>query len=156
MAAPANLFVFVIVGKGDTPLYEADLSAPGKREDSPHYDQFIIHQALDAVDEYVWQTQSMYLKNCDSFRDLLVSAFCTAGHVKLMLLHKNRGSSEGIRNFFTEVHELFLRVLMNPLYEVNGLITKSRREQLNSPFSPSNLHEIGCTAEERRHHEQDL
>lgn len=119
----SSVFVLVIVGKGDMPLYEADVSSPGQRDDSPHYDQFIIHQALDAVDEQVWQTQAMYLKNCDSFRDFLVSAYCTAGHTKFLLLHKNRGSHEGIRSFFSELHELYLRVLLNPLYEPNGLIT---------------------------------
>ncbi|PHJ16199.1 mbp-1 interacting protein-2a family protein [Cystoisospora suis] len=140
MSTTSNIFVLVIVGKGDTPLYEADLSSPGKREDSPHYDQFIIHQALDAVDEYVWQTQSMYLKNCDSFRDFLVSAYCTAGHVKFLLLHKNRGSNEGIKNFFADLHELFLRVLINPLYEVNGLITSQSFDQLVRAAAKKHLH----------------
>ncbi|EPR58439.1 mbp-1 interacting protein-2a family protein [Toxoplasma gondii TgCatPRC2] len=140
MSTTSSVFVLVIVGKGDTPLYEADLSSPGKREDSPHYDQFIIHQALDAVDECVWQTQSMYLKNCDSFRDFLVSAYCTAGHVKFLLLHKNRGSNEGIKNFFSDVHELFLRVLINPLYEVNGLITSQSFDQLVRAAAKKHLH----------------
>lgn len=49
------LYCFCIVGKCDTPLYERDLSPPGRRDDTPHLDEFIMHAALDVVDELAWQ-----------------------------------------------------------------------------------------------------
>eukprot|EP00442_Polarella_glacialis_P031035 CAMPEP_0115132710 /NCGR_PEP_ID=MMETSP0227-20121206/53938_1 /TAXON_ID=89957 /ORGANISM="Polarella glacialis, Strain CCMP 1383" /LENGTH=67 /DNA_ID=CAMNT_0002538601 /DNA_START=33 /DNA_END=233 /DNA_ORIENTATION=- len=57
----ANVYVLIIVAKDDNPVYEADLSTVGTREDSPHLDQFVIHAALDVVDEMVWGTSAMFL-----------------------------------------------------------------------------------------------
>jgi len=42
--------------------------------------------------------------------------------IKFMLLHDAR-NDDGIRNFFQEVHELYLRVVLNPFYQVNSPIT---------------------------------
>jgi len=38
-----------------------------------------------------------------------VSTFLTAGNVKLMLLHTGK-SEDGIRNFFQDVYELYVKV----------------------------------------------
>ena len=45
----------------------------------------------------------------DKFNDLLVSCYSTAGHTRLLLLHDSRQSEEGLRAFFTEVHELYVK-----------------------------------------------
>ena len=100
----------------------AALACASQKEDTSHLNQFIIHAALDMVDDAVWGTQSMLFKNVDKFNDFLVSAFVTAGHVKLMLLHDVR-NEDGIRSFFHEVHELYVKLLMNSFYEPNTPIT---------------------------------
>nr|CAG8536048.1 15412_t:CDS:2 [Entrophospora candida]CAG8590443.1 2314_t:CDS:2 [Entrophospora candida] len=45
-----------------------------------------------------------------------------ASDIKLMLLHETK-NEDGIRNFFNEAYELYIKILMNPFYEVNSTIT---------------------------------
>jgi trafficking protein particle complex subunit 2 len=42
-----------------------------------------------------------------------VSAFVTAGNLKMILLHENK-NEEGIRIFFNEVWELYVKSRLNP------------------------------------------
>eukprot|EP00919_Chromeraceae_sp_WS-2016_P069486 GHVR01164796.1.p1 GENE.GHVR01164796.1~~GHVR01164796.1.p1 ORF type:complete len:153 (+),score=32.60 GHVR01164796.1:103-561(+) len=105
-----NVNVFVIIGKGDVPLFEVDLSGQGKRPDSPHLAQFVIHAALDIVDELVWYNNNMYLKQVDRFNDLLVSSWVTPGHIRFMLLHTQK-NDEAIASFFKDVYELYVKVV---------------------------------------------
>ncbi|ANQ09959.1 Uncharacterized protein PCOAH_00042640 [Plasmodium coatneyi] len=141
-----QVYVLAIIGKGDIPLYEADLSMNGKKDISEHLAQFIIHQSLDSLDVLVWKSTSLFLKTVDSFNSYSVSAYCTTGHIKFLLLHKNKNeissggsstggpaiyvpSDENIRSFFEVVHENYIKVLLNPLYEPNGIITSSLFDQ---------------------------
>ena len=142
-------YMFMIVANEDTPIYEAEFvnvqrvrppftrqhpqasaqalltCAPrSQREDNSHLNQFIIHAALDMVDDAVWGTNNMLFKCIDRFNDYNISAFVTAGHVRFMLLHDVR-NEDGIRNFFHEVHELYVKVLMNPFYEPDTPISSS-------------------------------
>jgi len=39
-----------------------------------------------------------------------------------MLLHAPK-SEEAIKTFFTDAHELYIKILMNPFYEVNTPVT---------------------------------
>jgi len=57
----------------------------------------------------------------DKFNEFQVSTYVTAGHIRFMLLHKLR-NEEGIRNFFLELHDVYLKTILNPFYEANGLI----------------------------------
>mmetsp|Transcript_27809 Transcript_27809/g.54668 ORF Transcript_27809/g.54668 Transcript_27809/m.54668 type:complete len:144 (+) Transcript_27809:85-516(+) len=120
-AGPAVVNVLIIIGKDDNPIYEADLSSSGTREDSPHLDQFVIHSSLDLVEELVWTTSSMFLRVVDKFDDFHVSAYCTAGHARFMLLHKNR-NEEAIRAFFSELHDLYIKAVLNPFHRPDGWI----------------------------------
>ncbi|EUD67634.1 hypothetical protein C922_01819 [Plasmodium inui San Antonio 1] len=145
-ATTYQVYVLAIIGKGDIPLYEADLSMNVKKDISEHLAQFIIHQSLDSVDVVVWKSTNLFLKTVDSFNSYSVSAYCTTGHIKFLLLHKNKNemisgggttvgptiyvpSDENIRSFFEIVHENYIKVLLNPLYEPNGMITSSLFDQ---------------------------
>lgn len=47
---PPAVISCLYVVREDWPIYEIDLSGAGRRDDSPHLDQFIVYAALDAVD----------------------------------------------------------------------------------------------------------
>jgi hypothetical protein len=44
-----------------------------------------------------------------------VYGFCTAGGARFLLLHDMR-NEENVKNLFYEVHELYLRVVLNPFH----------------------------------------
>lgn len=111
---------FVMTGKSG-PLYECDFA--GKRDEAPRSGQFVLHASLDMVDEAVWETNATYLKAVDRFEELYISAYSTAGGVRLLLLHAPTRNEDGIRAFFTDVHELYLKVVLNPFYEAHAPIT---------------------------------
>lgn len=129
---------FVIVGTRDNPIYEAEIAPsnpnqqPRMREENRHLNQFIVHAALDMVDEMLWASKEMYLKVVDKFNEWLVSAYVTATGatftgegssfvskltivlspfkgMRFMLLHEPM-KSDDIKNFFFECHELYLKV----------------------------------------------
>ncbi|KAL3905343.1 MAG: hypothetical protein SGPRY_010946 [Prymnesium sp.] len=116
-------YMFVMVAEGDTPIYEAEFL---NLEDTSHLNQFIIHAALDMVDDTIWGTQYMYLKCVHKFNNFFISAFVTAGHIKLMLLHDKR-NEDGIRNFFNDVHELYVKVRRAVLQELERASQSAQR-----------------------------
>ena len=107
-----SVLCFLIVGR-EEPLFELDIS--GRRDDAAKPSHFVLHAALDMVDLAMWSTPGTYLKVVDRHNELLVSAHVTAGGARLMLLHDAR-NEDGIRGFFTEVHELYVKLLLNPFY----------------------------------------
>lgn len=113
----SGTYLFHIIGKKDNPIYEAEFVFASKKEGT-QLGQFIIHAALDVIDETVWTTNNMYLKTVDKFNDLTVSAFVTASQLKLVLLHDSK-NDDGIKNFFTDVYELLIKALMNPFCDVD-------------------------------------
>ncbi|KAM1248547.1 hypothetical protein EV1_044173 [Malus domestica] len=126
MAATA---CFIIVSRNEIPIYEAEVGSAAKREDAAQLHQFILHAALDIVQDLAWTTSAMYLKAIDRFNDLVVSVYVTAGHIlyihtRLMLLHDSR-NDDGIKSFFQEVHELYIKTLLNPLYLPGSRIASS-------------------------------
>ncbi|KAG6426101.1 hypothetical protein SASPL_110315 [Salvia splendens] len=116
----ASTACFMIVSKNDIPIYEAEVGTVPKKEDAAHQHQFILHAALDIVQDTAWTTSAMFLKAIDRFNDLVVSVYVTAGHIlsfvmsdfiihtRLMLLHDSR-NEDGIKSFFQEVHELYIK-----------------------------------------------
>jgi hypothetical protein len=52
-----------------------------QKEDLSYHHQFILHAALDVVQDLAWTTNAMFLKSVDRFNDLVVSVYVTAGHI---------------------------------------------------------------------------
>ncbi|PWZ12813.1 putative trafficking protein particle complex subunit 2 [Zea mays] len=78
----ASTACFVIVSKNDIPIYEAEVGSAPKKEDLSYHHQFILHAALDVVQDLAWTTNNaMSLKSVDRFNDLVVSVYVTAGHI---------------------------------------------------------------------------
>ena len=119
-----GLATFMIVSREDVPLYEADLGSGPKKDDAAHLHQFVLHAAQDFLEERMWETPSMNLKLVDRFNDLLVYGFCTAGGARFLFLHDMR-NEENIKNFFYEVHELYLRIILNPFHTPRTPITST-------------------------------
>src|SRR5947207_10435297 len=69
-----------------------------------------------------------YFKQVDMFNNKLISTFITPSSIpshcvinkdiKLILLHETR-NDEGIRAFFNDVWESYIKTLLNPFYIVN-------------------------------------
>ncbi|KAL6578857.1 hypothetical protein OROMI_009073 [Orobanche minor] len=74
----ANTACFMIVSKNDIPIYEGEVGTVPKKEDAAHQHQFILHAALDIVQDMAWTTGAMFLKAIDRFNDLVVSVYVTA------------------------------------------------------------------------------
>ncbi|KAF3917844.1 hypothetical protein ABW20_dc0105862 [Dactylellina cionopaga] len=156
MAGASASYYFVIIGTKDNPLYESEfgtfkqggdgvskvratlldkdahrinyiqitnqqsVSLPQSpvqfREEQRHMNQFIAHSSLDCIEDLQWASKEMYLKTVDKFNNTWVSCFLTGGN-------------EPVRQFFTDVYDLYCKTLMNPFYEVNMAIRSQTFDQ---------------------------
>lgn len=141
-------YYFAIIGTQDNCIFEYEFGTAKQggdgiarfAEQARHMNQFIIHSSLDIVEEVQWGTGQMYLKVIDKFYNNYISCFITGGNVKFLLLHapsqpaashtsRNNTSiaanpnspqtEEAIKQFFIEVYENWVKVIMNPFYHVN-------------------------------------
>ena len=68
----------------------------------------------------VWRARR-FLRKVDSYEKYAVFAWVTASNAKFLLLTE-RQDAESARQFFSDVHELYLKVLMNPFYDPGSKI----------------------------------
>jgi hypothetical protein len=126
MSSTGFSYYLVIVGQSDNPIYEMEYTTRGTERTADHryLTQFIAHAALDLVDEYLWTTNNMFLKNVDKFNEWFVSAFVGANSkVRFLLLHDSqRIDDNNIKSLFYELYELYNKFALNPLYEHHSTI----------------------------------
>ena len=105
-----------------------------------HVIQMIANASLDAIEEVMRRENTMYLKSVDKFNEWIVSAFVTAGSqwcfgiflflsflwrvldVKFIILHETK-NDDGIKVFFNDLWELYLKVRVRSLWSVPDVQT---------------------------------
>ncbi|KAL4431523.1 hypothetical protein ABPG74_017228 [Tetrahymena malaccensis] len=125
--------MFVIVGQGDVPLYEASLNKKQDAQSLVITQYFSMHSSLDVIDEKLQITNQkeldMFFKKIDRCYDQDIYAFVTATNIKLLLLISEKTKEENVNNFFLEAYENLNKQLMNPLYKLNTQITSQRFDE---------------------------
>ena len=110
--------LFSIVNRGE-PLYEAKFSSD--KSEFEYLQHFILHSSMDMVQSSLRLTNGTYLKVVDRFNSAQVSAYVTPGGVTMLLLHYGK-TEEAVRRFFLEIHDLYAKHIMNPLYDMDSPI----------------------------------
>ncbi|AAW45920.2 ER to Golgi transport-related protein, putative [Cryptococcus deneoformans JEC21] len=77
----------------------------------------VAHMSLDSVEEVIEGTGALYLKGVDRHNEWTVSAFIPTG-VKFILLHDVK-NDDGIRLFFIDLWEAYVKILLNPFFTTN-------------------------------------
>lgn len=86
-----------------------------------HVIQMIANASLDVIEDIMRKENTMYLKSVDKLNEWTVSAFITPGNTKFVLLHEGK-NDEGIKLFFTDVWELYVKTLLNPFHTAQSSI----------------------------------
>jgi len=115
-----SLYHFMIISLTDTPLYELEwtplrqatntaTNPQDTNTSSRHLAQFVIHAALDTLEEAVWENGNLQLKEVDKFNEMKVWGYVTPSS-KYSLSKQNAGRraqiNEKIRKKSTDIsHE---------------------------------------------------
>lgn len=104
----------VITGKDDYPIFTCALSEAA--ESKHDLNQFVMHAALDLVDERLKTADTMFMHRVDEFNDSQVSAFVTASRFKMLVLHDRTLDSSSLKSFFVDAYEVLLKAIANPFF----------------------------------------
>ncbi|KAF9534418.1 transport protein particle complex subunit [Crepidotus variabilis] len=89
-----------------------------------HVIQMIANASLDVIEDEMRKQNLMYFKSIDKFNEWTVSAFVTPSNMKFVLLHEGK-NDDGIRLFFMEVWELYVKTAMNPFQTAHTAVRSS-------------------------------
>jgi len=112
-----------IVGSGDIPLYEAQLTPSLSKTNKEDLIEFLLHASIDAVEMKLFSSSSLIFRAVDKFNDLAISALISVGQVKVLLLHDFRLDDTLLKAFFYEIYDLYVKLTLNPFYERHAVIT---------------------------------
>ncbi|PWN22709.1 Sedlin [Microstroma glucosiphilum] len=91
------------------------------RYNDKHVLQMIAHSSLDVVEDKQFTNGLMYMKAVDRINEWTTSAFLVPGNVKFLILHEHK-HDDGIRNFFLDIWELWVKIVQNPFHDLNAPI----------------------------------
>ncbi|CAD6892594.1 unnamed protein product [Tilletia controversa] len=92
-----------------------------------HVLQMIAHSALDVVEDVQFTNGAMYLKAIDRINEWTTSVFLLPTNVKFLILHEHK-HDDGIRNFFLDVWENYIKISINPFHDINAPIRNTSFE----------------------------
>ncbi|XP_023217787.1 trafficking protein particle complex subunit 2-like [Centruroides sculpturatus] len=99
-------YYFVIVGHYDNPVFEMEFSPPSRSEGKVTF----------------WSAGDV---NIDAQPSIL--------RMRFLMLHDTK-NEDGIKNFFIEIYELYIKHAMNPFYEHNSPIKSAVFEKKTQFF----------------------
>ncbi|GAC77209.1 hypothetical protein PANT_25d00034 [Moesziomyces antarcticus T-34] len=105
---------------GSPAAAQAQSAAAAKRKQRYEL-QMIAHSALDTIEDALITSPYLYLKSIDRIQEYTTSCFVVPGNVKFVLLHEHK-HEDGIKSFFLELWEAYLKVAMNPFQDANAPI----------------------------------
>ncbi|KAE8211015.1 hypothetical protein CF327_g5188 [Tilletia walkeri] len=97
------------------------------RYNDRHVLQMIAHSALDVVEDVQFTNGAMYLKAVDRINEWTTSVFLLPTNVRFLILHEHK-HDDGIRNFFLDVWENYVKISMNPFHDLNAPIRNASFE----------------------------
>lgn len=80
----------------------------------------------------------MYLKSVDRFNQWMVSAFVTASQIRFIVVHDIK-NDEGIKSFFNEMYETYIKYTLNSFYKINKFIKSTTFEKKAQAYGKKHL-----------------
>lgn len=98
-------------------------------EENSYFYQMIAHASLDNLDQKLQEKNNvLFYPNIDYQNNWNVSAYVTPGFLRFIILH-DVTNNDGIKNFFQNVYEIYIKLLLNPFYQHNSEIVSEAFDQ---------------------------